>query len=120
MDNTQNLRYENMVEALGKRGELLLKELDPTDCEIIQATMGISGEAGELLDAVKKVVVYRQPINRVNIVEELGDLEFYITWLRQILCITREECIADNMTKLSKRYDKGYSNIAAQERADKK
>lgn len=40
---------------------------------------GVSGEAGELLDAVKKSVVYKKPLDRENVVEELGDLRH--TWL---------------------------------------
>lgn len=40
--------------------------------------------------------------------------------LRSSLGITREEVIGANIKKLSKRYADGYSDKAAQERADKK
>lgn len=83
-------------------------------------TMGISGEAGELLDAIKKGVIYRKPLDRENIIEELGDIEFYLEGLRQQLHISREETLLANINKLSKRYEKlSYSNDAAQTRADK-
>lgn len=39
--------------------------------------------------------------------------------LRQRLGITREETITGNIVKLGKRYADGYSDKAAQERADK-
>ena len=45
--------------------------------------VGVSGEAGELLDAVKKAVIYRKPLDLENVIEELGDLEFYMEGLRQ-------------------------------------
>ncbi|MDR8269105.1 nucleotide pyrophosphohydrolase, partial [Acinetobacter baumannii] len=53
-------------------------------------------------------------------IEELGDLEFYMERIRQIIGVSREETIAANMAKLGKRYSKGtYSNEQAQARADK-
>ena len=78
------------------------------------------GESGELFDAIKRWVLYEKPLDRANVVEELGDLEFYMEGLRQGLDITREETIAANCEKLGKRYAAGnFSNKAAQERADK-
>ncbi len=87
---------------------------------MIHAILGISGECGELLDAVKKHVIYGKPLDRENIVEELGDLYFYLTHLHQILLIPREECINANMSKLAKRYPGyNYTDQKAKERADK-
>jgi NTP pyrophosphatase (non-canonical NTP hydrolase) len=80
---------------------------------------GVSGEAGELLDAIKKYVVYNKPIDLENVIEELGDLEFYMEKIRQNLGITREQTLVANIEKLGKRYANGYSDKAAQERADK-
>ncbi len=81
--------------------------------------IGISGESGELLDAMKKRVVYRKELDRENVIEELGDLEFYLEGIRQGLGVTREQCIDANITKLSNRYASlKYSDDAAQQRAD--
>lgn len=41
--------------------------------------IGISGEIGEILDAVKKFVIYQKPADIDNIYEEVGDLIFYLT-----------------------------------------
>ena len=109
-----------MVKNLAKSGEAILKELLPDQCHLLHMAVGISGEAGELLDAIKKYAIYQKPLDLENVVEELGDLEFYIEGLRQELNITRNRTLEQNLRKLSKRY-KGfhYSNQAAQERADK-
>jgi len=85
--------------------------------------VGVSGEAGELLDAVKKYAIYNRanegPLN-TNLVEELGDLEFYMEGMRQLLGLTRQEILDANMKKLAVRYkDFKYSDKAAHERADK-
>jgi NTP pyrophosphatase (non-canonical NTP hydrolase) len=86
---------------------------------LMHAAIGIAGEAGELADAIKKVWVYNQPINFKNIVEELGDLEWYMQALRNMLGIERQDTIDANVAKLNKRYADGYSDEAAQKRADK-
>ena len=87
---------------------------------LMHAAVGVSGEAGELLDAVKKCWAYHKPIDRVNVVEELGDLEFYMEAVRQQLDISRIECLYHNRYKLAKRFPDGfYKEAAAQLRADK-
>jgi len=112
--------FEDMVKGLAKSGEKIADEITGDDAHLLHMAVGVSGESGELLDAVKKRVIYRKELDRENVVEELGDLEFYMEGLRQGLGITREECIAANIAKLGKRYEGlQYSDSAAQDRADK-
>lgn len=114
--------HPELVAALVKPGEQILRELTPSDCNLIHMAVGLAGEAsGELLDAIKAHVIYRKPLNMQNIIEELGDIEFYLEGLRQELKIPREDCLEENIRKLSRRYDTlKYSDTAAVERADKK
>jgi NTP pyrophosphatase (non-canonical NTP hydrolase) len=100
--------------------------------------IGMTGEAGELLDAYKKLGIYRKELDLVNVIEELGDFEFYLTGYKQgtmqeetefdyrlaqlyeLFSITRQEVIEGNIRKLAKRYNGlKYSDQAAQDRADK-
>lgn len=112
--------FAEMVEALSKPGVDIVRSMSPTRAHALHMAVGVAGEAGELLDAVKKHVIYDKALDRTNVVEELGDLEFYMEGLRQGLGITREETLEHCQAKLSKRYASGsYSNRAAQERADK-
>lgn len=85
----------------------------------MHAAIGISGEAGELLDMVKKSWVYGKPIDRENAIEELGDIEFYMQVMRTRLCVSREAVIEANRDKLELRYPSGYTDEAALRRADK-
>lgn len=117
---SQQTQYAQMVAALAKPGELIAAALTPEKAGMWHMATGISGEAGELLDAVKKHVIYNKPLDRENAIEELGDLEFYMEGLRQILGVTREEVLAQNTAKLAVRYGQKYSDEAAQERADKR
>jgi NTP pyrophosphatase (non-canonical NTP hydrolase) len=115
-----NINHADMVKVLAKSGDTIAAELTGEDAHLLHMAVGISGEAGELLDAVKKAAVYRKPIDRENVIEELGDLEFYMEGLRQGLGITREETLQANIAKLGERYNGfKYSDQAAQNRADK-
>lgn len=112
--------YGDMVKALTKPGQSILDSLGAEQAHIIHMTLGISGEAGEILDAVKKSAIYKKELDVENLIEELGDIEFYLEGLRQGLGITRELTIKANIAKLGKRYEGfKYSDKAAQERADK-
>lgn len=112
--------YAEFVATLAKSGALIQESLSPEKIDLLHHTVGISGEAGELLDQVKKHVIYNKPIDRANVVEELGDLKFYTQGIMNNLGITDEEVEEGNRTKLAERY-KGlvYTDEAAQARADK-
>jgi len=115
------IKHDEMVKALAKSGEKIAAEINGEDAHLMHMAIGISGEAGELLDAIKKQVIYRKELDRENVLEELGDLEFYMEGIRQGLGLTREQCIAANIAKLGKRYEgMQYSDVAAQDRADKR
>lgn len=119
MSKEQDKVYTDFVAGLVKPGGDILDEMTPRQAEMLHMAIGVSGESGELLDAIKKYVIYQKPLDEANALEELGDVEFFLEGLRQVLNISREDAIAHNMAKLSKRYPKGYSNKAAAERADK-
>ena len=113
-------QFDEMTLALAKDGQDIINDLTPEKADLLHMAVGVSGEAGELLDAVKKAVIYNKEMDLENIIEELGDLEFYMSKIRQIVGVTREEILQRNIDKLSIRYAKGkYSNDQAQERADK-
>lgn len=118
-DDELNDRHTLMVLRLAKSGDDIMRDLDGIKMNLLHHAVGIAGEAGELLDAVKKVAVYNKPVDRDNIIEELGDLEFYMAGIREALAITRAQTLQHNMNKLAKRYGDKYSNEAAQKRADK-
>ena len=94
-------------------------DLDLSNTRVIHAILGIAGESGELVDLVKKSVVYHQPLKTNELREELGDLLHYIAMLISANGWTFEEVMDANVMKLQKRYPNGYSNEAAIARADK-
>lgn len=120
--NNENIEkdFELMVSQLAKNGQEISDSINAVTAHILHMAVGISGEAGELLDAIKKYVIYNKEPDLQNIIEELGDLEFYTEGLRKAFDITREEILYANIQKLSTRYKTGkYSDVDAQVRIDK-
>ena len=98
------------------------KKLESPILDLHHATTGMSGECGEALDATKKLWIYNKPLTpevEENLIEEAGDCLFYIQHLCNILHCTLADLILYNMKKLTVRYPQGYSDKAAQDRADK-
>lgn len=117
---TNKITHAELVSALVKPGADIKQSLTPKNADLWHMATGVAGEAGELLDAVKKVAIYNKPIDLENVVEELGDLEFFMEGIRQNLGITRQQTLDANIAKLSVRYSEmQYSDKAAQKRADK-
>lgn len=125
--STISEQHSDMVKRLMKPGQTIYDQITPEKLELLHMAVGICGEAGELLDAVKKHVFYNKPLDIANVIEESGDLDFYEEGLRQVLNkffsnvgLLRETFLEGNIQKLDKRYHTGnYSDQQAQARADK-
>lgn len=108
----ETLRYDAFVAMLFKTQSFAMMQL--------HAALGVCGEAGELADVVKKEVIYGKEPDRTHLVEELGDLRFYIQAVMNLKGISEQEVLQQNANKLCVRYKQlQYSDEAAVERADK-
>jgi len=112
-------KHADMVMKLTKPGWDILNSLDGDKANLIHMALGVAGEAGELVDAIKRHAIYGKSLDVDNVIEELGDLEFYASNIRQSLGLSRELVLERNHAKLAKRYGEKYSNQAAIARADK-
>ena len=56
------------------------KELPPEE-HIMHMALGIAGEMGEIIDALKKHHIYGKILDQANIVEEVGDVAYYVAGL---------------------------------------
>lgn len=74
----------------------------------LHAAIGCATESGELLDAFKKSVFYGRPLDRTNVIEEVGDLMWYIALMADELEFTFEECMDANVRKLRSRYPEKF------------
>jgi len=89
MSNTTT--YQQFVNSIVKPGDEIICQLTPQKAHMLHMAVGVSGEAGELLDAIKKNCVYQKQIDLNNVMEEAGDILFYLTGLLGELDMTLEE-----------------------------
>jgi NTP pyrophosphatase (non-canonical NTP hydrolase) len=105
----------NTYQALAMR---TAKPLETSE-NLMHAALGVSGEAGEFCDAIKKHLVYGQRLDVANAMEELGDLCWFIALACQTLNVPMEHVARMNIDKLSVRYPEQYTDLLAAERLDK-
>lgn len=82
----------------------LINDLGNENSNLMHMAAGISGEAGEVLDVVKKTFAYGKPLNKDHLVEEIGDICFYISGLIGMIGSSWDEVMNVNVAKLEARY----------------
>ena len=76
---------------------------------LINGVMGLCGESGEVIDIVKKHHAQGYELDKEKIIEELGDVCWYIAEIAYVLDVKLEDVFEGNINKLSKRYKNGFS-----------
>ena len=89
---------------------------NPEHARILHYLLGIHTEGAELADAAKRAIVYGAELDRVNAIEEIGDLLWYVARLLDLLGSSFDEAMARNIAKLRARYPNGFREADALER----
>ena len=76
---------------------------------LINSVMGLNGEAGEVIDLVKKHLFHGHELNKEELIKELGDVAWYLAEAAYALDIDLETILELNIEKLKKRYPEGFS-----------
>ena len=93
-----------------------LSELEVNDANVSQlltAALGLSAEAGEFTEVVKKIIFQGKPYNEDNVFHmkrELGDICWYLAQAFMALDTNFDEILDMNIEKLSARYPDGAFN----------
>ena len=97
-----------------KDQEKIKARLQDTDTvRLLHAMIGICTEGGEIQDQMKKNIFYGKPLDKVNLVEELGDLMWYVAIASDTLGVSIEDIMERNNAKLEARYGKVFTEQAA-------
>lgn len=78
------------------------------DETLLNGCMGLCGEAGEVIDILKKHRGQGHPLNRKRMLEELGDVMWYVAEIAHSLDADLDDVCKDNIAKLGKRYPEGF------------
>lgn len=73
---------------------------------LTHAALGLSGESGELTDLIKKHVIYGRPLDRDELIREMGDVLNYLTFLSAVIGVELSEVRELNIKKLEDRVKK--------------
>jgi hypothetical protein len=116
--------YDTFVARLAKPGADILAALTPNDAQLMHAAIGLAGEASELLTPLRDYATgaSKGVLDRANLLEELGDCEWYLEHLRASAGVKRyvppeplpwEESMPATATLLTRMLDAGCHLVVA-------
>lgn len=83
---------------------------------LINASLGLCGESGEVADEIKKNAFHGHALNEQAIKKELGDILWYLNLAADLLGYSLEEIAIANIEKLRKRYPNKFSTELSETR----
>ena len=87
---------------------------------LVNGAMGLCGEAGEVVDIVKKFLFQGHDLSREHLAEELGDVAWYLAVTAYSIGYDLESVLAMNVEKRAKRYPQGFDRDHSVHRAEYK
>ena len=99
--------------------KLAMTTLNPALSEkdvLINGVMGLCGESGEAIDIVKKHLAQGHELDREHLIDELGDIAWYLAETATVLGISLEEVLQRNIDKLKARYPEGFDSEKSKKR----
>ena len=78
---------------------------------ILNGVLGLAGESGECADIVKKHLFQGHDLNKEKLLDELGDVLWYIAIASKGLGYSLEDVAQHNIEKLSARYPQGHFRV---------
>jgi NTP pyrophosphatase (non-canonical NTP hydrolase) len=85
------------------------KTANPIPQQILMAALGLAGEAGEVIDLIKKQQFHGHTLPRHKLVRELGDVLWYVALVATVCGIPLNEVAVTNIDKLRMRYGDEFS-----------
>ena len=82
-----------------------------TEAGLLEKVLGLTGEAGETADKVKKIIRDKggkcTDEDKAEIVKELGDVMWYLAGIARYLDVDFSEVAEGNIKKLESRFNRG-------------
>lgn len=83
---------------------------------LLNGVLGLTGEAGEVSDLIKKGIFHEKGIDREHLEKELGDVMWYIALICHTCAFNLDEIMQMNIDKLKARYPEGFDVVKANNR----
>ena len=102
---------EALRTASGMRDDI---SVDP----IVNCALGLTGEAGEVADLVKKYIFQGHDLDEEHFAKELGDVLWYVAVGASLKGYSLEQIMEMNIQKLRDRYPDGFEAERSLNRAE--
>ena len=111
-DDLENFGYYEMFQSSSDEQDAYSKWVEEKiltygDERLVENTLGLVGEAGEVAEKIKKLIRDANRFNNEEILKELGDVVFYATALANIYGNGLQQVLELNMKKLDDRQKRG-------------
>jgi NTP pyrophosphatase (non-canonical NTP hydrolase) len=93
-------------------------EYDSNTKMLLNGLMGLNGESGECIDLLKKFLFQGHKFNTEKMLDELGDVLWYLAISAKAIGRTLDEIAEHNVDKLLKRFPDGFSSEKSINRVD--
>jgi NTP pyrophosphatase (non-canonical NTP hydrolase) len=85
------------------------RELTTKEAEILDWAIGLPGEVGEVSELIKHNIFHNEPIDKMKLAKEIGDVLWYVAALCKSYDIPMDACAALNLAKLEHRHGGSFS-----------
>lgn len=85
---------------------------------LANAALGLTGEAGETAEIIKKHLFHDTPLDQDALIKELGDCLWYIGAFATVLGVSLDDVAQRNIDKLRKRYPDGFDSERSRNRTE--
>lgn len=120
---------EHLAEAVGEpgwtandyqRAALRTAQMDRLSNEevLLNGVMGLNGEAGEVIDLVKKARFQGHELDTEKLMKELGDIAWYLAITAISIGYSLSDVFDANIEKLQKRYPDGFDKARSMNRTE--
>lgn len=85
--------------------------------DLLNGVLGLTGEAGEVADLVKKGIFHQKGIDETHLKKEIGDVMWYVAMICESCGFSLDDVMETNVEKLKARYPDGFDVKRANNRA---
>lgn len=89
--------------------ERVLQRIGPDKVRMLHAALGMTTEAAEVLDLLKKHLYYGKALDPQYLCEELGDLMWYMALMLDAAGLDLDTVLSANVAKLRARYPERFT-----------
>ncbi len=86
--------------------------------QLANAALGLTGEAGEVAEVIKKHLFHATALDRDALAKELGDCLWYIGAFATVLDMSLADIAQHNIEKLRRRYPEGFDPERSRNRSE--